>query len=225
MSAALAAAAYCAYLVFWSRALWHGILWLRAPRPGPQAAAGFSGVAIVSGILDLLFFRRLFSADKFAWLGSWTFHASFLLVLVCHLRYVMLPVPACIGFLQPLGMVAGFVMPFSACLLLIVRTVGGGGRYVSWANYAVIGLAVLVSAAGVLMRLTGSADLVAAKVFAHGLFSFRPGPAPGGWLFLVHFLGALAMVPALPTHIIAAPLVTVGAKQREYDLPLIMHGP
>lgn len=224
MTPILAAAAYLAYLAFWLRGLWHAMLWLRSAHPAHPSGPGFSTPALVSGVLDLLFFRRLFIADKAAWFCSWAFHASVLLVLLCHLRYFMHPVPGIIGFLQPLGRTAGFALPCAALLLIVVRAFGGRDAYVSRANYAVLGLVVLVGATGVLMRLSGSADVVAAKAFAHGLFSFRPGSPPPGWLFSVHFLAALAMVPALPTHIVAAPLVTIAARVREFELPMILHG-
>ncbi|GAB4488110.1 MAG: hypothetical protein OHK006_18080 [Thermodesulfovibrionales bacterium] len=224
MTPILAAAAYLAYLAFWLRGLWHAMLWLRSAHPADPSGPGLSAAALASGVLDLLFFRRLFIADKAAWFCSWAFHASFLLVLACHLRYFMHPVPGLIGFLQPAGRTAGFVLPCAAFLLIVVRAAGGRDAYVSKANYTVLGLAVLIAATGVLMRLSGSADAVSAKAFAHGLFSFRPGPPPASWLFSVHFLAALALVPALPTHIVAAPLVTIAARAREFELPMILHG-
>ena len=44
--------------------------------------------------LDVVFLGRVFVVNPALWFGEWVFHASFLLVLLRHLRYFLDPVPA-----------------------------------------------------------------------------------------------------------------------------------
>jgi nitrate reductase gamma subunit len=44
---------------------------------------------------EVLAFTSLSRADKLLWVGAWTFHACFVLIIIRHLRYFLYPVPDC----------------------------------------------------------------------------------------------------------------------------------
>jgi len=52
-------------------------------------------------------------------------------------------------------------------------------------------------------------------------FTFAAVPADA--LFIVHFIMFLALIVNLPTHIFAAPLVLIGAREREANFNTVIH--
>jgi nitrate reductase gamma subunit len=222
--------AYIAYAAFWCRIFSHVFIWYRAAKlykavsvPKP---VGSARVCALSAI-DLVFFRRLFESSKMLWLGSWTFHVSFVFVILRHLRYFLDPVPACITFLQPVGRLAGYVLPFSLFYLILLRLAGRQryvSRYVSYYNFFLLGLLFSISSIGLLMHMFFVPDLMAVKEFALGILSFRLQPFPGSTLFIIHFALVLLLLPYLPTHFFSAPLVVAEANKREEGLNELLHG-
>ncbi len=222
-------AAYVAYAAFLYRVIFHVLLWFRATgrygtatvlKPGESVR-----VCVLSG-LDLFFFRRLFASSKMLWLGSWVFHVSFVFVILRHLRYFLNPVPACISFIQPVGVVAGYMLPASLFYLILARLLGRkryGSKYVSYYNFFLLGLLFLISSIGLLMRLYFVPDLPDVKEFALGILSFRPAPVPSSPLFIIHYVLVLFLVPYLPTHFFSAPLVIAEARKREEGLREVLH--
>ncbi len=223
-------AAWVVYAAFWYRIVFHVLVWYRATaRYGvkPALTPGQSArVCAVAG-LDVVFFRRLFASSKMLWLGSWVFHLSFVFVILRHLRYFLNPVPACITFIQPVGVVAGYTLPASVFYLIMLRLFGRKryvSRYVSYYNFFLLGLLFSISSIGLLMRLYFVPDLPAVKGFILGILTFRPGPVPGSALFIIHFVLVFFLLPYLPTHFFSAPLVIAEARKREEGLNEVLHG-
>jgi nitrate reductase gamma subunit len=217
-------AAYIVYAAFWYRVVFHVLVWFRATgRYGvmPALRPGQSARVCAVSALDLLLFRRLFASGKMLWLGSWIFHISFVFVILGHLRYFLNPVPGCISFIQPVGVVAGYTLPASLFYLMLLRLFGRKkyvSKYVSYYNFFLLGLLFSISVIGMLMHLYFVPDLPAVKEFVLGIVTFRPEPVPGSVLFVIHFLLVLFLVPYLPTHLFSAPLVIVEARRREEGL-------
>jgi nitrate reductase gamma subunit len=222
-------AAYGAYAVFWYRIVFHVLAWFRATgRYGasPGLNPGQSARICAVSCLDLFFFRRLFESGKMLWLGSWVFHISFVFVLLRHLRYFLNPVPACISFIQPFGVVAGYTLPASLFFLMLLRLFGRKryvSKYVSWYNFFLLGLLFSISFIGLLMHLYFMPDLPDVKEFVLGILAFRSEPVPGSLLFVVHFAFFLLLLPYLPTHFFSAPLVILEARKREEGLHEVLH--
>jgi nitrate reductase gamma subunit len=222
-------AAYVVYAAFWYRIVFHVLVWFRAtgrygvsPALKPEQSARVCAVSV----LDLLLFRRLFASGKMLWFGSWVFHISFVFVILRHLRYFLTPVPACISFIQPVGIVAGYTLPASLFYLMLLRLFGRKryvSRYVSYYNFFLLGLLFSISAIGLLMHLYFVPDLPGVKEFILGILSFRSEPVPGSVLFVIHFVLVLFLVPYLPTHFFSAPLVIVEARKREETLNEVLH--
>jgi nitrate reductase gamma subunit len=226
MEIILALIVYFIYALFWGRLFMHALVWFRAAESykfGGANVRGASWQVCILGLMDIVFFRRLFGENKLLWIGSWTFHVCFLLVVVRHLRFFMDPVPDCVVFLQPFGLVAGYVLPVSTVYLALLRLRGMRERYVSYQNYFVLGLVFAISVLGLVMRNFFFQDLTDVKEFALGILRFGPSAVPGGYMFIAHFSLVLLLIPYLPFHLFTAPCVTMEARRREAALAMVMH--
>jgi hypothetical protein len=96
-------------------------------------------------------------------------------------------------------------------------------KYVSSYNFLLLVLILGLSVCGLLMRTVFHPDNISIKAFSMGIVTFRFAAAPGSALFIFHFVLVLVLIVNLPTHIFAAPLALVGARQREETLNRVMH--
>jgi nitrate reductase gamma subunit len=220
--------AYSIYAAFWCRIIFHALVWYRAagreltnPSPVSPPTSGVPLSVYAEAAVDIVFFRRLFETNRLLWVGSWTFHFSFLFVLLRHLIYFMNPVPGCISALQPLGVYAGYVLPLSLISILVIR-VAGREKYVSRSNFLIFGLVFLIGITGLLMHVFRP-DLVDVKGFIMGILMFRPELVPHSFLFFSHFLLVLLLAPYLPFHIFASPIIILEARQRQEGLKMVLH--
>jgi nitrate reductase gamma subunit len=148
--------AYTAYSAFLIRFVLHLLLWLRASgQMRMHIPAGISPArpeTYAGMLIDILFFRRLFIENKWLWVGSWTFHVSLFLVILRHGKYILDPVPGFIRYIQPLGTVAGYLLPLSLILILILRTTSRRDTYVSYYNYFLLSTVLGISITGLVIR-------------------------------------------------------------------------
>ncbi len=219
-------AAYGVYAAFWIRFLMHALIWWRAAQrltTSGLASPPMTKKACGLTILDILFFGRLLKGNAALWLGEWVFHASFLLVLLRHLRFFLNPVPELIWSLQTPGLVAGYILPAALVYILVIRLFTKHERYASPANMLLLALVLMIGVLGLLMSLWFKPNLVDVKLFALGLVCFKPAAAPESLLFTLHFGLVLVLIAFLPTHIFSAPLVMMEARKREQALRLVMH--
>ncbi len=219
-------AAYGVYAAFWIRFLMHALVWWRTARrlvsPGlPSPSMTKKACALT--VLDIFFFGRLFKGNAALWLGEWVFHASFLLVLLRHLRFFLNPVPDLIWSLQTPGLVAGYILPIALIYILVIRLLTKHERYAAPTNMFLLVLVLMIGVLGLLMSLWFKPNLVDVKLFALGLVCFKPVAAPESLLFALHFGLVLVLIAFLPTHIFTAPLVMMEARKREQALRLVMH--
>lgn len=221
--------AYVVYAAFWCRIAFHVLLWFKTTKHSiisPAVRSGRPAQVFFLSALDIVFFSRLFNSSKMLWLGSWTFHLSFFFVILRHLRFFLNPVPGCIIFLQPAGVVAGYTLPASLLYLIILRLLGRYGyvsKYVSYYNFFLLGLLFSISSTGLLMHMFFVPDLMGVKEFVLGILAFKLRPLPEYPLFIVHFALVLLLLPYLPTHFFSAPLVILEARKREEELKTLMH--
>jgi nitrate reductase gamma subunit len=172
---------------------------------------------------DVVLFARLLMVNPALWVGEWVFHASFLMVVLRHLRYFLNPVPAWVWWVQTPGTIAGYVLPLSLVYILIIRLFTKREKYASPANIFLLCLVLVISSLGVLMHALYKPNLVDVKLFAFGIMTLNPAAAPDSALFVMHFSLVLVLIPFLPTHIFTAPLVMMEARKREQALRLVMH--
>lgn len=220
----LIVAAYIVYAAFWIRFFMHALVWWRAAeRLNATAGSASSLKACALTAADVLLFNRLFRVNPALWLGEWVFHVSLLLVLLRHLRYFLDPVPAWVWNVQFAGTIAGYVLLLSLAYILVIRLFTAMEKYTSRANLFLLGLVLVISSIGVIMRMWYTPNLVEVKLFALGILCFNPAPAPESLLFMSHFILVLVLILFLPTHIFTAPLVMMEARKREQALKLVMH--
>jgi nitrate reductase gamma subunit len=174
-------------------------------------------------VLDILFFRRLFNTSKLLWIGSWVFHISFFFVALRHLRFFFPSLPDCLIFIQPVGLIAGYLLPLSLLYLMTLRTVQNKDRYSSSYNYAISGMLFFISTIGLAMRIFFRPDVVSVKQFSLGILGLSPQPLPDSPLFLLHVGLFFLLLPFLPTHMIAAPFVNLEANRRIEELRHVIH--
>jgi nitrate reductase gamma subunit len=219
-------AALFSYLLFVVRFAWQGLQMLRASGhavPYPVFLRRVPASVYLSTVFDILFFRRIFSSSKVLWIGSWLFHLSFFFVALQHMRYFFPSLPDCLILLQPVGVVAGYLLPFSLLYLMVLRTVKKKDRYVSSYNYVISGILFFISSVGLTMRMFFRPDLLSVKQFSLGIFGFSPQALPDSSLFLIHIALFLLLLPYLPTHILAAPFVNLEANRRMEELRYVIH--
>ncbi|MEK6743350.1 MAG: hypothetical protein AABZ15_07070 [Nitrospirota bacterium] len=219
-------AAYGVYAAFWIRFFLHTLAWWRGRREDPVVFLPRRPSTITTWVLtvrDVVLFWRLLKVNPTLWIGEYVFHATFLLVMLRHLRYFLDPVPAWVWDLQLPGLIAGYALPVSLVYILIVRSCSEREKYSSPANMLLLLLLLAVSGTGVLMHALFKPDLIGVKLFSLGVLSLTPAPLPGGALFPMHAVLVLVVVALLPTHIVTAPLVILEARRRDLGLPQVMH--
>jgi nitrate reductase gamma subunit len=195
-----------------------------APRAAKESAPRPFSLRLVLGVVgDILFLSRLLRTNDLLWIGEWLFHCSFSLVVLRHLVFFLDPVPAWVAFLQPFGIFAGYLLPLSLIYILSIKLGREKGYFPSF-NFFLLILILLLSVTGILLRTVFKADLVAIKGFALGIMGLTPHLVPLPLLFIVHYSLVLVFLLYVPTHIFAAPLVMLDARQREEELRKLMHG-
>lgn len=221
----LTAVTYMVCAVFLGRFIWHVLSWFKAAKqPEVESISKkISSGVIAEMLLDIVFFRRLIKTNKILWAASWTFHISLILVVLRHLRYFMYPVPDFVMSMQTIGIAAGYVLPVSLLIMLIIRAAGNRDRYISFYNFFLLTMLLLTCITGVLLKLFYRTGLVDIKVFMMGIVTFHPDAMPDSLLFIMHYVLVLILIPALPLHLIAAPVITVEARKRERELGLVLH--
>ena len=172
---------------------------------------------------DILFLRRLLIVNELLWIGEWTFHVAFVLVMLRHLRYFLNPVPRWVWAVQPFGIVAGYALPFALMYIFTVRCLIEKKKYVSSYNFLLLILIFALSISGLLMKTVYHPDIVSVKTFIMGIMRFSFAVVPYSALFIFHFVLVLALIVNLPTHVFAAPLVLIGGRQREETLRRMKH--
>ena len=219
-------AAISAYILFVGKFLHQSFIWFRVSSPAYvpyHLKRAELASAFVPTILDMVFFRRVFAMSKMLWVGSWLFHISFLFVVLRHLRYFFTSIPDCVVFFQPVGVAAGYLLPSALLFLLVMRAMKKKDQYVSAYNRFISSMLLFISLSGLLMRNYFRADLLEVKRFTLGIMALSPQSVPDDLTFLFHVGLFILLLPFLPVHLFAAPLVTLEANMRSEGLKYIIH--
>ena len=189
---------------------------LRIPTmPAPRTR---SGVAMRLG-REVALFASLFRGDKWAWIWSYLFHVSLLLVLIQHLRYVLVPVPQWLVFESPFGSYAAFVLLISLAGLLGRRLMIARVRFVTApSDYLMLVLLLLIAATGALMRFVDRANIVGFKAFIQGVMALHLEPLPLSPLILVHVASVAGLMVIFPfSKLLHAPGVFFSPTRNQVD--------
>jgi len=173
-------------------------------------------------LLEVLLFRSLFrntkasihkgpqlayGSSKWLWLVGLTFHYSFLVIVIRHMRLFTNPMPAFLhalefgdGILQvgaPQLYITDLLLVGALLFLFVRRLVMPQVRYISLANdYFPLFLILGIGITGILMRYFIRVDVVGIKQLAVGLVTFSPKIVGDiGSLFFIHlFLVCLLLI-------------------------------
>jgi len=199
------------------------LLWLKSKPLNETISRKTSIKALFLAICDILSFRRLFIVNDLLWIGEWIFHVSFVFVMLRHLRYFLNPVPQWVWSLQRVGVIAGYILPVSLVYILTIKLPVEKKKYFSSYNFLLLVMILVLSVSGLLMKMIFHPDIVSVKTFIMGMVTFTFADAPASALFIFHFILFLALIVNLPTHIFAAPLVLIGAREREANFNTVIH--
>jgi len=137
-------------------------------------------------------------SNKWLWLGALTFHYSFLVILLRHLRFFVVKTPWCISMLASLDSFLQIGSPllfmtdiFIACAILYLlgrRIFNVQVRYVSLpSDYFPLFLILGIITTGILMRYFVRVDIVSIKELALGLIYLNPSVPEGiESIFYIH---------------------------------------
>lgn len=183
--------------------------------PAPTTSSG----VVVRMLGEVVLFRSLFRANKWIWLFGWLFHIGLLLVLLRHLRYFTEPVWGWVALLQPFGKYASFIMVIGLLGLLARRIWVERIRYISTpADFAMLGLLLLIGLSGMLMSFVAHTDIVQLKAFAIGLMYFDWQLLPADFILIVHLAAVLALMLVFPfSKLLHAPGVFFSPTRNQVD--------
>jgi nitrate reductase gamma subunit len=197
--------AYIAAAVFVVGFLNKVILYFKTPSPLviPTTPAPTTTVGVILRLIpEVLFFRSLLkggTAEKILWVGGWLFHASFLLIVLRHLRFFTYPVPGFIMSFQEIGIWAGLLFPIALLILIIRRFTNDRLAVISlFQDYFVLVLIISIGLTGLLLKYFMRTNLVDVKAFILGLLTFSPTHLPDSPLFLIHFSLVLILLVYFP---------------------------
>jgi nitrate reductase gamma subunit len=218
--------AYAATAVFLWRVLLRILVVLKKGKSQMEEAAfasRTSPAALLRAIGDIVFLGKLFRVNPMLWFGEWVFHASFLMVVLGHLRFLLEPVPAWVTGIQGAGLIAGYALPVSLLYIFIVKLGIEKVKYFSSYNFFLLLLIFIISMSGLLMRTSLKTDLAGIKGFILSGLAFSPGAVEANGIFIVHFVMVFFLVAYLPSHIFTAPFVIYEARRHDAGLGGIMH--
>ncbi len=223
MGSVLTWGSYLVMLIFIVSYIQKISLLLRKKEGLPTLRSDITLSVIASAAVDILLLRRLFFSNPFLWFGEWLFHACLALLMVRHLRYFMEPAPSCVFALQTPAIIAGYLLPLSLIYIFIAKLVIEKKSYIASSNFFLLALLLLSGISGLLMKIWFRVDLAGIKWFSLGIVTFRPVEVPHSPLFIIHFVLFLIVFAYLPTHIAAAPISLLDARQREKAVRSLMH--
>lgn len=226
MGAFLIIFAWLCYAIFIARILWRVLLLSKVQADTPRDVIPSRGTGILTAVRmvrDIVFLTRLFRANPLLWIGEWSFHAAFVLVLVRHLRYLLSSAPEWLMRFEFAGMLAGYILPASLLFVLTVKLLVEKKKYFSTGNFVLLSLLLLLSATGILMKDFVHPDIIGIKDFISNALRFEFVQAPESPLFTIHFVTAFIFLSYLPTHIFAAPFTIMDAREREDTIHQVIH--
>jgi nitrate reductase gamma subunit len=186
--------AYSATLIFLLGFIVKVAVYFKVPSPLkiPTTPAPKNSFGVVMRMIpEILFFRSLLkggTSEKILWLGGWTFHVAFLLIILRHLRFFTYPVPEWIMSFQQIGIWAGLVFLISLLVLFCRRFLNDRLIVISlFQDYFILILIISIGVTGLLLKYFLRTNLVDIKAFILGLLTFQPTSVPGSPLFLIHF--------------------------------------
>lgn len=185
--------------------------------PAPTTTGGM----VLRMTREVVLFESLFKANLWIWSMGWLFHASFLLVVLRHLRYFTEPVWSWVAFIQPFGMYAGITMLLGLSGLWARRLFVERIRYISTpSDHLMLLLLIGIAASGLVMSFITHTDVIAVKGFFLGLMHFSIGTLPAEWMIFLHLFLVCTLLMIFPiSKLLHAPGVFFSPSRNQVDNP------
>ncbi len=195
-----------------------------APLNIPTTPAPTTGTGVAMRMArEVVLFESLFKSDKWIWLFGWLFHVGLALVLMRHMRYFQEPVWFWVGFIQPFGKYASFMMVAGLAGLWARRFLVDRVRYISTpSDHLMLALLIAIGLSGMAMTFVKHTDIVELKAFMLGLMTFDWQPLPSDGILLVHlFLVASLMIIFPVSKLLHAPGIFFSPTRNQVDNPRV----
>lgn len=189
---------------------------LRIPTmPAPRTRRGIAARMA----REIMLFASLFRGDKWAWIWSYLFHMSLLLVLLQHLRYVLVPVPTWVRIISPWGSDAAFVLVVALAGLLGRRLLIARVRFITApSDYLMLVLLLVIAVTGTLMRFVDRVNIVGFKAFILGVMALKLHALPFAPLIMVHVALVAALMLIFPfSKLLHAPGILFSPTRNQVD--------
>lgn len=187
------------------------------PAPTTQA-----GVALRMG-REVVLFESLFKANKWIWIFGYLFHFGMAIVLFRHLRYFQDPVWAIVSLelVQAVGKYASFAMVAGLFGLWARRFLVDRIRYISTpSDHLMLLLIIGIGLSGMAMTFVAHTDIVALKLFIHGLMRFEINPLPADPILMAHLGMVATLMIIFPiSKLLHAPGVFFSPSRNQIDDP------
>lgn len=224
MSTLLAILFYLATLIFVVGLLQRIRTYASTPAPlkiPTTPAPTTTGGVVLRIAREVVLFESLFNANLWTWAMGWLFHASMVLVVLRHLRYFTEPVWGWVAFIQPFGLYAGITMLLGLGGLWARRLFVERIRYISTpSDHLMLLLLIGIAASGLLMQFVAHTDVIAVKVFFHGLMHFSIQSLPADTILVLHLLSVVALLAIFPlSKLLHAPGVFFSPTRNQADNP------
>jgi len=191
LSVGYIALSYLAAVVFFGGLLYK--LWDYAVTPSPLNIATTPQPTTAIGVILknarlISTFESVFRGNKWTWLGGYTLHLILLLVFLRHLRYFAEPLGFSLTLIQPIGMIAGLLLPIPLIFLWVMRKSVDRLKFItSNADIFVLVLLLLIALSGITLKLLFHPDIASIKAFIIGLITLSPVNIPESSLFITHY--------------------------------------
>ena len=213
---------YLATVVFVVGLVYRIQLYARTPAPLkiPTTPAPITQSGVVLRVTkEVVLFESLFKSNKWIWLFGWVFHVAMLLVVLRHLRYFTEPVWFWVGWIQPLGIYAGFAMVAGLAALWARRFLVERIRYISSpSDHLMLLLLIGIGVSGLMMKYVAHTDIITLKAYALGLMYFDWQPLPPDPVLLAHLSMVLILIFIFPiSKLLHAPGVFFSPGRNQAD--------
>ena len=170
--------------------------WRRAPAAPPRRSRLREAIGL---LWESTCLGAVLRRDKLVWAVRMAFRACIVLVVVRHLRYFVLPVPAWVAGLHRGAAAIGVAAVVAAAFLLMRRAAARGrARTSATRDWAAPALLIAIALSGLCLKTSHRVNLVEVKHFALSMVAFRPVPPPTHGPFLLHLLLVLLAAAYLP---------------------------
>jgi len=148
---------------------------------------------------EMFFFVTLYKANKWTWFFSWLFHLSLFVVVISHLRYLFLPIPAWLELVKLLSNYCSITLVIGLSGLLARRIFITRIRYISApSDFLWLLLLLTISSTGIFMSFFDQSNAVLVHNFIFGMINFNWYQLTLKQSLISHLAGVIILLALFP---------------------------